>query len=82
MKFTDITLNNKLQKSLKELEYHQATQIQQQAIPLILADNDVMARAKTGTGKTAAFALPILNKLIENDAKARFISALVLAPTR
>jgi superfamily II DNA/RNA helicase len=82
MKFTDIALNNKLQKSLKELEYNQATQIQQQTIPLILADNDVMARAKTGTGKTAAFALPILHKLIENEAKAQFISALVLAPTR
>jgi len=82
MKFTDITLNNKLQKALKELEYHQATQIQQQAIPLILADYDVMARAKTGTGKTAAFALPILSKLLQNDGKAVSISALVLAPTR
>lgn len=82
MKFTDIALNNKLQKALKELEYNQATQIQEQAIPLILADNDVMARAKTGTGKTAAFALPILNKLIEKDMNTQFISALVLAPTR
>jgi len=82
MKFTDIALNNKLQKALKELKYNQATQIQQQTIPLILADNDVMARAKTGTGKTAAFALPILNKLIENGMNAQFISILVLAPTR
>ncbi|WP_114325715.1 DEAD/DEAH box helicase [Candidatus Colwellia aromaticivorans] len=82
MKFIDIALNNKLQKALKELEYNQATQIQQQAIPLILAENDVMARAKTGTGKTAAFALPILNKLIEKKTKTQFTSALVLAPTR
>ncbi len=82
MKFTDIALNNKLQKALKELEYNEATQIQEQAIPLVLADNDVMARAKTGTGKTAAFALPILNKLIEKDMNAQFISALILAPTR
>ncbi|MBL4900351.1 MAG: DEAD/DEAH box helicase [Colwellia sp.] len=82
MKFTDIALNNQLQKVLKELEYNQATQIQEQAIPLILADNDVMARAKTGTGKTAAFALPILNKLIESDTNIQLISALVLAPTR
>ena len=82
MKFTDIALNNQLQKVLKELEYNQATQIQEQAIPLILADNDVMARAKTGTGKTAAFALPILNKLIEYDTNIQLISALVLAPTR
>ena len=82
MKFTDIALSNKLQEALKELEYNQATEVQQQAIPLILADNDVMARAKTGTGKTAAFALPILNKLIEKDINTQFISALVLAPTR
>ncbi|MDX2368887.1 MAG: DEAD/DEAH box helicase [Colwellia sp.] len=82
MKFTDIALSNELQKALKELEYNQATQIQHQAIPLILAENDVMARAKTGTGKTAAFALPIINKLIEKGMEAQFISALVLAPTR
>jgi len=82
MKFTEIELNNKLQRALKELEYNQATEIQEQAIPLVLADNDVMARAKTGTGKTAAFALPILNKLLEKDINSQFISALILAPTR
>jgi superfamily II DNA/RNA helicase len=82
MKFTDIALNNKLQKVLQELEYNQATKIQQQSIPQILTNNDVMARAKTGTGKTAAFALPILNKLLERDINAPFISALILAPTR
>jgi superfamily II DNA/RNA helicase len=82
MKFTEIALNNKLQRALKELEYNQATEIQEQAIPLVLADNDVMARAKTGTGKTAAFALPILNKLLEKDINSQFISALILAPTR
>jgi superfamily II DNA/RNA helicase len=82
MKFTDIALNNQLQKALNTLEYNQATEIQQQAIPLILADNDVMARAKTGTGKTAAFALPILNKLIEKKITSGCVSALVLAPTR
>jgi superfamily II DNA/RNA helicase len=82
MKFIDIALNTKLQKALKELEYDQATEIQQQAIPLILADNDVMARAKTGTGKTAAFALPIIHKLIEKDINPSVTSVLVLAPTR
>ena len=82
MKFTDIPLNNKLQKALSELDYTQTTQVQQQAIPLILAVNDVMARAKTGTGKTAAFALPILNGLIEKNTNEDFISVLILAPTR
>jgi len=82
MKFTDIPLNNKLQKALNDLDYTQTTQVQEQAIPLILAVNDVMARAKTGTGKTAAFALPILNGLIAKNTNADSISVLVLAPTR
>ena len=82
MKFTDLALNNKLQTALKELAYHQATEIQEQAIPLVLANHDVMARAKTGTGKTAAFALPILNSLIEKNISAQSVSVLVLVPTR
>lgn len=64
------------------LGYHQATDIQQKAIPFILADKDVMARAKTGTGKTAAFALPILHKLVTATKQKSTLSALVLAPTR
>lgn len=82
MKFTDIALNKQLQKALHELKYNQATEIQTEAIPIIISGNDVMARAKTGTGKTAAFALPILNKLIENQTNTQYISTLVLAPTR
>jgi len=71
MKFTDIALNNQLQKALNTLEYNQATEIQQQAIPLILADNDVMARAKTGTGKTAGFTLPLLQRLSSNSSNGK-----------
>ncbi len=82
MKFSSIPLNDSLQKNLKILEYNQATDIQQQAIPFILADNDVMARAKTGTGKTAAFALPILHKLITAVNRVNILSTLVLVPTR
>jgi len=82
MKFSSIALNPTLQSNLKKLAYIDATDIQQQAIPCILADKDVMARAKTGTGKTAAFALPILNKLIAEQSKNFEISTLVLAPTR
>jgi len=82
MKFSSIALNDLLQSNLTTLEYNQATDIQQQAIPLILANKDVMARAKTGTGKTAAFALPILDKLIAEQNRAFKASVLVLAPTR
>jgi len=81
MKFIDLALNNKLKKALEDLDYSEATQIQALAIPSILQTKDVMARAKTGTGKTAAFALPILNTLIDNN-EPNCISALILAPTR
>jgi len=81
MKFIEIALNYKLQKALKDLDYKEATQVQELTIPPILKGKDVMARAKTGTGKTAAFALPILNNLIDNE-EPRYISALILAPTR
>ena len=82
MKFSSLALNEVLQNNLKTLDYTDATEIQQEAIPLILADNDVMARAQTGTGKTAAFALPILNKLITCQNRDSNLFALVLAPTR
>lgn len=82
MKFSSLNLNDVLQRNLQTLEYNQATDIQQLAIPFILADKDVMARAKTGTGKTAAFALPILNKLIDTPNHRNKVSTLILAPTR
>ena len=82
MKFSNLPLAEQLQKNLKALNYTQATDIQQSAIPAILAGRDVMARAKTGTGKTAAFALPILHQLIATDRKVSTLSVLVLAPTR
>jgi superfamily II DNA/RNA helicase len=82
MKFSSLPLTELLQNNLKTLEYAEATAIQIKAIPLILAGNDVMARAKTGTGKTAAFALPILHNLLVTENRATTLSVLVLAPTR
>jgi superfamily II DNA/RNA helicase len=82
MKFSTFPLDPSLQKNLQKLGYIDATDIQEKAIPSILENNDVMARAKTGTGKTAAFALPILNKLITQENRSCELSALVLAPTR
>jgi len=82
MKFSSIPLAEPLQKNLDALEYIQATDIQIKAIPFVLAGQDVMARAKTGTGKTAAFALPILHNLITKPNRVCTLSVLVLAPTR
>ncbi len=69
-------------QALTESKYDAPTQIQKLSIPVILANHDVMARAQTGTGKTAAFALPILQKLLTARNDSTKIEALVLTPTR
>lgn len=76
--FDGLSLHPKLCKSLKAMKYDTPTPIQAQCIPLALDGRDVMGSAQTGTGKTAAFAIPLVNNLM-NDAN---ISALVLTPTR
>jgi len=82
MSFTSLTLDKSLTDAVKSLGYDEATPIQQKAIPAILAGKDIMAGAQTGTGKTAAFALPILQKLMEVLPQKRPVRALVLTPTR
>jgi ATP-dependent RNA helicase RhlE len=72
---------------VRELGYEQPTPVQEQAVPLVLAGRDLMAGAQTGTGKTAAFALPILQRLApqasSSASPARHpVRALVLTPTR
>jgi len=82
MSFSSLALDKSLTDAVKALGYESPTPIQQRAIPAILANKDIMAGAQTGTGKTAAFALPILQRLSENIPAARPIRALVLTPTR
>ncbi|MBQ0769490.1 MAG: DEAD/DEAH box helicase [Bizionia sp.] len=78
--FSDLGINNQLQKSLIDLEISVPTDVQEKAIPVILNQKeDVVVLAKTGTGKTAAFGLPLLQLMdVENTA----VQALILAPTR
>jgi superfamily II DNA/RNA helicase len=82
MSFSSLGLAIQLTDTLNELGYSEPTPIQAQAIPVVLNGQDIMARAQTGTGKTAAFALPILNHLLGQTAKQKKIKALVLTPTR
>ncbi|UUX33225.1 DEAD/DEAH box helicase [Fundicoccus culcitae] len=79
MKFNELKINNKLLASLSEMGFEEPTPIQQQAIPLALEGNDLIGQAQTGTGKTAAFGIPMLNKL---DNNLDGIQGLVVAPTR
>lgn len=83
MAFSDFNLSTFIQQSLEENAYANPTQIQEKVIPLVLEANDLMAKAQTGSGKTASFVLPILNKWLENpiEKKAK-IKTLVLTPTR
>ena len=82
MSFSALALDKTLSDAVRALGYESPTPIQQQAIPAILAGKDIMAGAQTGTGKTAAFALPILQQLIKYTETSRPIRALVLTPTR
>lgn len=83
MSFTDLGLSADVLRAVSEQAYKSPTPIQSRAIPAILSGGDLMASAQTGTGKTAAFALPILDRLGANrQNKRRYVRALILTPTR
>jgi len=77
--FSELTLSEPLRRALEEVGYAEMTPVQSASLPLILDGRDVIAQARTGSGKTAAFALGILSAL---DASAVKLQALVLCPTR
>ncbi len=87
LKFADLDLDSKILQAVRDSGYEAPTPIQAQAIPIILNGKDMIGCAQTGTGKTAAYALPILQRLVSiknnNNMKTkRKISVLVVAPTR
>ncbi|HEY7089641.1 MAG TPA: DEAD/DEAH box helicase [Tepidisphaeraceae bacterium] len=82
MKFSDLRLAEPILRAVAAEGYSTATPIQAQAIPHVLAGRDLLGCAQTGTGKTAAFALPILNRLMTSPGKSRTARCLVLCPTR
>ncbi|MFN7573051.1 MAG: DEAD/DEAH box helicase [Betaproteobacteria bacterium] len=80
--FTELGLSAELAKVLAELGYEEPTPIQSQSIPPLLAGRDLLGQAATGTGKTAAFALPLLQRALAHKVKPAQPAALVLTPTR
>lgn len=82
MDFKDFGFHSSVLEGIDAINYKQATPVQTQVIPHILAGKDVITLAQTGTGKTAAFLLPIMHKLVTTPHDANEINALVIVPTR
>ena len=80
MKFSDLELDDSILKALKEKGYDTPTPIQQKSIPIVLQQKDLLGVAQTGTGKTAAFAIPIIQLLARSNKKG--IKGLIVTPTR
>lgn len=81
MNFNEFGFDPKLMEGIEALGFQTPTEIQSQTIPIILKGNDLLASAQTGTGKTAAFLLPIIQKIIESKSDG-YIKALIIVPTR
>src|ERR1043165_9324825 len=82
MSFDALGLHPNILKGIHDLGYTRPTPVQAEAIPHILSGRDVIACAQTGTGKTAAFVLPILHRLLKDPAKRKGVRCLIVAPTR
>src|SRR5881628_952471 len=80
--FAGLGLDDSIVATLAELGYEEPTPIQREAIPILLSGRDILGQAATGTGKTAAFALPIVQHVGSLGAQHRAPSAFILVPTR
>ncbi|MEG1478357.1 MAG: DEAD/DEAH box helicase, partial [Clostridiales bacterium] len=79
MQFNELNLREEILRAVAEMGYTETTDIQEKAIPLVLEGKDVTGRSSTGTGKTAAFGIPIIQNTIDNKNLA---TVLILSPTR
>jgi len=82
MTFDELDLEEEVLDGLWAMNFHDCTPVQEQAIPILLAGKDLIACAQTGTGKTAAYLLPILNHLVQEDHPEDAINAVIMVPTR
>jgi len=85
MQFSDLPLHSNILKAVAEARFHRPTLVQEKAIPAVLAKKNVIVSAQTGTGKTAAFALPIIQLLLDRQSeeeKNKKIKSLIVTPTR
>ncbi len=79
LKFEELNLSEEIQNAVRDMGFEEASPIQAESIPLIMEGKDLIGQAQTGTGKTAAFAIPVIEKL---DSESKEIQAIILCPTR
>ena len=79
IKFEELPLSAEMQRAIADMGFEEASPIQTEAIPVIMEGRDVIGQAQTGTGKTAAFAIPAIEGIDESD---RSVQVLILCPTR
>lgn len=82
MKFTELPFHESLLEGIAASNYEDMTPVQEKVIPLVLQGKDIVASAQTGTGKTAAFLLPLLHRIISDNSNDHHISAMIIVPTR
>ena len=82
MKFTELDLNDDVLDALDAMRFEECTPIQEHSIPIILEGRDLIAVAQTVTGKTAAYLLPILDRLSDGTHPEDAINCIIMAPTR
>jgi len=82
LNFDEFGFDDDLMDGIDAMGYHTATPVQQEVIPHIIAGKDIIAAAQTGTGKTAAFLLPVIQKLLSQPHEAHMINAMIIVPTR
>lgn len=81
MTFRDLKLHESVLEGLDSMGFENPTPVQEQAIPVIVSGKDIIASAQTGTGKTGAFLLPIIHRIL-SQPQSKGINTLILAPTR
>ncbi|KAI4452898.1 dead-box atp-dependent rna helicase 47 mitochondrial [Holotrichia oblita] len=79
VRFDELNISSQVLKAVKDMGFEEATPIQVKAIPAVMSGRDVIGQAQTGTGKTAAFGIPLLEKI---DPKSKHLQGIVLCPTR
>lgn len=82
MKFDEFDLEEAVLQGLDAMNFQDATPVQEKTIPVILEGKDIIGCAQTGTGKTAAYILPVLNRMVKESSPEEYIKAIIMAPTR